>query len=134
MRARAVLAVNGGGHRRVDLLSWPKKARRSPKCARYTSTARPTARAAAPGSTIVDVEDRKYLDFTSGQICATIGHNHPAILDVLRLAPPLTISEKELDSGLDRLEAVMREVFGEASRKPSKTKNSKRPSKRHTGS
>ena len=34
----------------------------------------------AKGSTVVDDEGREILDFTSGQMCATIGHNHPAIV------------------------------------------------------
>ena len=34
---------------------------------------------------------------------------------VLRLAPPLTISQEELDQGLDRLEEALAEVFGPSS-------------------
>jgi 2,2-dialkylglycine decarboxylase (pyruvate) len=34
----------------------------------------------AKGSIVVDDEGREILDFTSGQMCATIGHNHPAIV------------------------------------------------------
>ena len=32
------------------------------------------------GSTVVDVTGREYLDFNSGQMCAWLGHNHPAIV------------------------------------------------------
>ena len=34
--------------------------------------------ASAQGVTVRDVEGREILDFTSGQMCATLGHNHPA--------------------------------------------------------
>lgn len=33
----------------------------------------------ASGSVVTDDTGREILDFTSGQMCATIGHNHPAI-------------------------------------------------------
>jgi acetylornithine/succinyldiaminopimelate/putrescine aminotransferase len=29
---------------------------------------------------------REYLDFTSGQMCATIGHNHPRVVKALELS------------------------------------------------
>ena len=32
----------------------------------------------ARGTLIWDSEGREILDFTSGQMCATLGHNHPA--------------------------------------------------------
>ena len=32
------------------------------------------------GSTVFDVSGREYLDFNSGQMCAWLGHNHPAIV------------------------------------------------------
>src|SRR5919109_451574 len=34
----------------------------------------------AEGSYIFDDSGRRILDFTSGQMCATLGHNHPAVL------------------------------------------------------
>src|ERR1700674_1508330 len=34
----------------------------------------------AKGSVVIDDTGREILDFTSGQMCATIGHNHPAIV------------------------------------------------------
>ena len=37
----------------------------------------------AKGSFVADDEGRKILDFTSGQMCATIGHNHPAITSTI---------------------------------------------------
>ena len=40
----------------------------------------------AQGSIVVDDSGREILDFTSGQMCATIGHNHPAIVDAVNRA------------------------------------------------
>lgn len=40
--------------------------------------------ARARGATLWDREGREYLDFSSGQMCATIGHNHPRILQALQ--------------------------------------------------
>ncbi len=34
----------------------------------------------ARGATLRDVDGREILDFTSGQMCATLGHNHPEIV------------------------------------------------------
>ena len=38
----------------------------------------------ARGATITDVDGKDYLDFSSGQMCSTIGHNHPRIADAIR--------------------------------------------------
>jgi 2,2-dialkylglycine decarboxylase (pyruvate) len=40
--------------------------------------------AKAEGATITDVDGRAYLDFSSGQMCATVGHNHPRIAEAVR--------------------------------------------------
>ena len=40
----------------------------------------------ARGSWVWDTEGRRVLDFTSGQICSTIGHNHPRIVEAIREA------------------------------------------------
>ena len=40
----------------------------------------PTLIESARGATLVDVEGREILDFTSGQMCAILGHNHPEIV------------------------------------------------------
>lgn len=40
----------------------------------------------AKGARVWDDTGREILDFTSGQMCATIGHNHPAILQALQQA------------------------------------------------
>ena len=36
------------------------------------------------GATVIDTDGKEYLDFGSGQMAASIGHNHPAITDALR--------------------------------------------------
>lgn len=38
----------------------------------------------AEGSWLTTEDGRRILDFTSGQMCATLGHGHPAIIDALR--------------------------------------------------
>jgi 2,2-dialkylglycine decarboxylase (pyruvate) len=40
----------------------------------------------AEGSWLTTEDGRRILDFTSGQMCATLGHGHPAILEALREA------------------------------------------------
>ncbi len=42
--------------------------------------------ARAEGATITDVDGNAYLDFSSGQMCATVGHNHPRIAAAVRSA------------------------------------------------
>ena len=42
--------------------------------------------ARADGSWLTTEDGRRVLDFTSGQMCATLGHGHPAILDAMRAA------------------------------------------------
>lgn len=42
--------------------------------------------ASAEGATVRDVEGREILDFTSGQMCATLGHNHPEIVAAIEKA------------------------------------------------
>ena len=36
------------------------------------------------GATVRDDEGREILDFTSGQMCATLGHSHPAIVKAIQ--------------------------------------------------
>ncbi|BBK30497.1 2,2-dialkylglycine decarboxylase (pyruvate) [Stella humosa] len=38
----------------------------------------------AEGSFVHDADGRAILDFASGQMCATIGHNHPAVVQAMR--------------------------------------------------
>lgn len=40
----------------------------------------------AKGSIVTDATGREILDFTSGQMCATVGHNHPAIVAAIEAA------------------------------------------------
>lgn len=53
---------------------------------RYGGDAFPNLFRSAKGTVVTDSEGREYLDFTSGQMCATIGHNHPAIVDAVNRA------------------------------------------------
>jgi 2,2-dialkylglycine decarboxylase (pyruvate) len=38
----------------------------------------------AAGSWLTTADGRRILDFTSGQMCATLGHGHPAIIEAMR--------------------------------------------------
>lgn len=51
---------------------------------RYGGDAFPNLFRSAKGSVVVDDEGREILDFTSGQMCATLGHNHPAITAAIK--------------------------------------------------
>src|SRR5437667_9618510 len=53
---------------------------------RYGGDAFPKLFRSARGTVVTDSDGREYLDFTSGQMCATIGHNHPAIVEAVGLA------------------------------------------------
>ncbi len=35
------------------------------------------------GSEVEDINGKRYLDFNSGQMCAWLGHNHPAIVEAV---------------------------------------------------
>ena len=47
---------------------------------RYGGDTFPNLFRSARGAIVIDDTGREILDFTSGQMCATIGHNHPAIV------------------------------------------------------
>jgi 2,2-dialkylglycine decarboxylase (pyruvate) len=53
---------------------------------RYGGDVFPNLFRSAKGTIVRDSEGRQYLDFTSGQMCATIGHNHPAIVEAVNRA------------------------------------------------
>jgi 2,2-dialkylglycine decarboxylase (pyruvate) len=53
---------------------------------RYGMPFAPRLIAKARGTLIWDTEGREILDFTSGQMCATLGHNHPKIVEAIREA------------------------------------------------
>ena len=50
----------------------------------------------AKGSVVVDDNGREILDFTSGQMCATVGHNHPAIVAALEEAFDITFETDDI--------------------------------------
>lgn len=51
---------------------------------RYAGGFAPLTVARAEGAWLETVDGRRILDFTSGQICSTIGHNHPRIAEAIR--------------------------------------------------
>jgi 2,2-dialkylglycine decarboxylase (pyruvate) len=51
---------------------------------RYGGDAYPEIVDKAQGCYVWDATGRKILDFTSGQMCATVGHNHPNIVAAIR--------------------------------------------------
>src|SRR5262245_7256897 len=53
---------------------------------RYGIPLAPFLIAKARGTVIVDTKGRELLDFTSGQMCATVGHNHPRIVAAIEAA------------------------------------------------
>ncbi|MCW2086233.1 UNVERIFIED_ORG: 2,2-dialkylglycine decarboxylase (pyruvate) [Bradyrhizobium japonicum] len=53
---------------------------------RYGGDVFPALFTSASGTIVRDSNGREYLDFTSGQMCATIGHNHPAIVQAVNRA------------------------------------------------
>ncbi|WP_287865174.1 aspartate aminotransferase family protein [Achromobacter sp.] len=53
---------------------------------RYGGDTFPNLFKSAKGTVVRDDTGREILDLTSGQMCATIGHNHPAIVDAVRRA------------------------------------------------
>src|SRR5919198_322513 len=53
---------------------------------RYAGGFAPLTVARASGAWIETTDGRRVLDFTSGQICSTLGHNHPRIAAAIRAA------------------------------------------------
>jgi len=51
---------------------------------RYGGDAYPEIIETAQGSWVVDAAGKRILDFTSGQMCATVGHNHPNVVAAIR--------------------------------------------------
>ena len=51
---------------------------------RYAGGFAPMTVARAEGAWVETTDGRRILDFTSGQICSTLGHNHPRIVEALR--------------------------------------------------
>ena len=50
---------------------------------RYGTSFAPYLGVRASGSYVYDEDGRAILDFCSGQMCATLGHNHPAIIEAI---------------------------------------------------
>jgi len=53
---------------------------------RYGGSFAPVIAASAKGSYVRDIDGRAILDFTSGQMCSTLGHSHPEIVAAIREA------------------------------------------------
>lgn len=53
---------------------------------RYGGSFAPMLIARARGTYLYDQSGRSILDFTSGQMCATLGHNHPAVVEAIHKA------------------------------------------------
>ncbi|MBI1776202.1 MAG: aspartate aminotransferase family protein [Proteobacteria bacterium] len=53
---------------------------------RYGGSFAPVMIGRAQGSYVYDLDDRPILDFTSGQMCASLGHNHPEIVTAIEKA------------------------------------------------
>jgi 2,2-dialkylglycine decarboxylase (pyruvate) len=51
---------------------------------RYAGGFAPFTVARAEGAWVETTDGQRILDFTSGQICSTLGHNHPRILEAVR--------------------------------------------------
>lgn len=61
--------------------------------------------ARAEGSRVFDEDGRAILDFTSGQMCATVGHNHPVMVAAIRAAAdePIHLSSSMLSPAVIEL-------------------------------
>ncbi len=68
--------ASGAGHNR-----WQEVAERH--LIRYGGTFSPCLASRAAGSYIYTTDGRKILDFTSGQMCAILGHSHPAVTEAI---------------------------------------------------
>jgi len=67
----------------------------------------------ASGSWVWDRQGNRILDFTSGQICSTIGHNHPRIVEAIRDAcdRALHLNSWMLSESVVRLAARLAELL-----------------------
>src|SRR6187397_2251596 len=88
---------------------------------RYAGGFAPLTVARASGSWVETTDGRRILDFTSGQICSTIGHNHPRIAAAIRASlddvvhlnswmlsePVLALGERLASLAPDPLDRVM---------------------------
>jgi len=88
---------------------------------RYAGGFAPLTVARAEGAWIETTDGTRILDFTSGQICSTLGHNHPRIADAIRASldevvhlnswmlsePVLALGERLVGLAPDPLDRVM---------------------------
>src|SRR5919205_2665414 len=88
---------------------------------RYAGGFAPLTVARASGAWVETTDGRRILDFTSGQICSTIGHNHPRIAAAIRASldevvhlnswmlsePVLALGERLAGLAPDPLDRVM---------------------------
>jgi 2,2-dialkylglycine decarboxylase (pyruvate) len=88
---------------------------------RYGGAFAPDLVARASGSFVETVDGRRILDFTAGQICATIGHNHPRVVAAIEDAcrsvlhlnawtlsePVLALADRLIDTLPPRLDRAM---------------------------
>jgi 2,2-dialkylglycine decarboxylase (pyruvate) len=88
---------------------------------RYAGGFAPLTIARAEGAWIETTDGARILDFTSGQICSTLGHNHPRIADAIRASldevvhlnswmlsePVLALGERLAGLAPDPLDRVM---------------------------
>ncbi len=61
---------------------WLKKAQAH--LIRYGGEWAPPLIVRGSGASLIDIDGREYLDFSSGQMCATLGHNHPRVVEAVK--------------------------------------------------
>ena len=60
--------------------------------------------ASGDGSTVVDINGKKYLDFQSGQMGAAIGHRHPRVMESIRKSTETFVHASNIMLNVPRLE------------------------------
>jgi 2,2-dialkylglycine decarboxylase (pyruvate) len=72
---------------------------------RYSKGFLPAMITRAEGAYVYDADGRAILDFASGQMCATVGHNHPDVLTAMRqaMAEPLHLYSNMLSPAVVEL-------------------------------
>ena len=65
-----------------EINTWQQKAREV--LVRYCGEFSPVVIQKAKGSYMYTTEGRAILDFTSGQMCSILGHNHPAVVEAIQ--------------------------------------------------
>ena len=90
----------------------------------------------AQGSWLETADGRRILDFTSGQMCATLGHSHPAILEAMREAGDRVVHLYSgfISSDVIGLARDLMAVLPPPSRGRSSSRRAARPTRRPCGS